>query len=185
MQLRTANSRESMRIIRRFSRRPHVETRSSLFLGLVVIVMIAGCGRDPSNTKPEAGHKHEHVAPHGGTAVVLGDEAYHLELVRDANAGRLQAYVLDGHLENFVRIPAGSFEITARINGRDEVLAFKPVANPATGETAGNSALFEAAAPWLNTNASFDAVLRELTIRGSSFKNVEFNFPTGNDVAGK
>ena len=41
----------------------------------------------------------------------LGEHAYNLELVRDAEAGKLVAYVLDGHAENFIRIAAPSIEV--------------------------------------------------------------------------
>jgi len=151
----------------------------------MALMLTVGCGRESAGRGSSSGHGHVHVAPHGGTAVILGNEIYHLELVRDPAAGKLQAYVMDGHLADFIRIPAGSFEIAARFGGREEILTFKPVANPATGETVGNTSLFEAGADWLKTNADFDGVLRELTIRGSRFENVEFNFPKGNEATGK
>jgi len=56
------------------------------------------------------------------------------------------------------------------------------VANAATGETVGDTALFEAQAEWLKTNASFDAAINELQVRGNTYANVRFNFPKGNDT---
>ena len=125
--------------------------------------------------------KHEHQAPHGGTPVVLGDEAYHLELVRDAPAGTLQAYVLDGEMENFIRSDARSLEIVATVGGAPQTLALTPVANRATGETVGDTSLFEARADWLKSTAQFDGELKAITIRGTTFRDVKFNFPKGND----
>jgi hypothetical protein len=113
--------------------------------------------------------------------VVLGDEAYHLEFVSDAANGKLQAFVLDGEMENFVRSAAASFEVTATINNEKRSLVFQAVADPATGEKVGDTALFEAQADWLKTTPKFDAVLTSLTIRGSAFVAVPFNFPLGND----
>lgn len=113
--------------------------------------------------------------------VELGEHQGNLEFVRDASAGRLTAYVLDAHAENFVRVPLGSFTLTATVAGMAETLTFRPVANTATGEKPGDTSQFEAAAEWLKTAASFDAVLPELTVRGTAFKDVRFNFPKGNE----
>jgi hypothetical protein len=142
--------------------------------------LLAGCGeRAPSVPPPDDAHLHKDVPPHGGTAVALGDD-YKLELVLDAPAGKLDAYVFDGEFENFVRIATESFEVTARLPGREEVLAFKAIPNTATGETVGDTSMFETRAEWLKTQLSFDAVLKQVTVRGNTFSNVVFNFPKGN-----
>ncbi|MET0262159.1 MAG: hypothetical protein ABW223_04625 [Rariglobus sp.] len=163
-------------------------TRSMVgLLALVVSLgLVSACSKNekPKGANNGAHHHHEHVAPHGGTLVVLGDEAFHLELVRDAEAGRLEAYVMDGELEKFIRLPLASFEMTASVNGVTQTLMFKPVANAATGETAGDTSLFSVEAEWLKTHASFDAVITAITVRGTTFTAVQFNFPKGNDAGG-
>jgi hypothetical protein len=147
---------------------------------LAVIALLAGgCSREGTAELPR---KHEHHPPHGGTPVVLGDEAYHLEFVRDAAAGRMDFYVLDGEMENFIRIAAPSIEVAADADGRKRPLVFRAVANPETGETVGDTSQFEAEADWLKSTASFDAVLAEIDVRGSRFAHVGFNFPKGNDT---
>lgn len=146
-------------------------------------LFMAGCGRQPA-TVNAAPAKHEHHAPHGGTPVMLGDEAYHLELVRDATTGILQAFILDGEMENFVRSPTPSFEIEASVGAEKPSLVFAAVADPATGETVGDTALFETRADWLKTVAAFDGVVKSLTINGTTFTAVRFNFPHGNDPDG-
>lgn len=108
-----------------------------------------------------------------------------MELVLDPAAGRLQAFVLDGEMENFIRIAAGAIEIDAKAAGQDEQLKLQPVANSATGETAGNTSLFEAKADWLKHTTNFDATLKEIDVRGSIYSNVKFNFPKGNDEDAK
>jgi hypothetical protein len=145
---------------------------------------LGACSKSGSQPTPLTGTpaaRHEHHPPHGGTAIVLGNEAYHLELVVDSVAGRLSAYVLDGEMENFIRVNAASFEVIA--NGGDEkrILTFCAIANPATGETIGDTSQFEAQADWLKAVATFDASLRSLDIRGTTFSAVAFNFPRGND----
>lgn len=148
--------------------------------------LVAGCSRpETPGSMNNAVQKHEHHPPHGGTAVELGQEEYHLELVLDPQAGKIQMFVLDGELEKFVRISAASMEVTARIPGQEQRLVFLPVANNATGETIGDTSLFEAQAEWLKSIASFDAVLKEVVVKGNPYTNIAFNFPKGNDEAAK
>ena len=157
---------------------------AALIAGLLMtaLVFASGC-RQKSETASVSAKpaKHEHHPPHGGTPVVLGDEVYHVEFVLEAAAGKLQAFVLDGELENFIRSSAPSFEVVADVGGEAKTLVFSPVANPATGETAGDTSLFEAQADWLKTTKAFDAVLKTLNVRGTVFSDVKFNFPKGND----
>jgi hypothetical protein len=156
--------------------------RSSLccILLAVALTALSGCSKPPAVSGQP--HKHVHHPPHGGTPVVLGDEVYHVELVRDAEAGRLQAYVFDGELENFIRSSVPSIEIDATVGGAPRPLVLQAVPNPATGETVGDTSLFEAQADWLKTTKEFDGVLKSITIRGTTFTDVKFNFPKGNDT---
>lgn len=146
------------------------------------LLLLAACSKPaPSSERVAPVARHEHQAPHGGTAVVLGEEIYHLELVRDAEAGRLTAYVLDGEMEAFVRIKAATFEVGAVVAGARQTLQFRAIANAATGETVGSTSQFEAQAEWLKKTAAFDATLSALEIKGTTFTGVAFNFPKGND----
>ena len=154
-------------------------------LGLLLlasVALIAGCAKSspgPAAVPPPA--KHEHHPPHSGTPVVLGDEVYHVELVLDPATGKLSAYVLDGEMENFIRSAAPSFEMSALVKGELKALTLRAVPNPATGETVGDTSLFETQADWLKTTKNFDGVIKSLAIRGTTFTDVEFNFPDGND----
>lgn len=152
---------------------------------LALAALLAGCGQkapsDIAALPPSAPAKHHHDPPHGGTGVELGEEDFHLEFLRDGATGRMRVYVLSAHMEGFVRLPLESFEVAATVGGKQETLVFKAVANTATGETVGDSAQFETQADWLKETKTFDAVLKEITIRGKSYKSVKFNFPRGND----
>jgi hypothetical protein len=163
-----------------------------LFFSALVVLLVPGCGKKNTHDSHDHGshgagahaehkHGHQHTAPHGGTAVVLGDEAFHLEFVLDQESGSMTAYVLDAHMEKFVRCGATEFVVEAQVNGKAEPLTFKPVANLATDETVGDTSQFIANAPWLKTTQSFDAKLVDLTIRGTRFEKVAFNFPKGNE----
>jgi hypothetical protein len=135
---------------------------------------VAGTAHDP--VKP-----HVDQPPHGGTPVVLGDEEFHVELVRDPAAGTLRAYILDGEMEDFVRIHAPAFTIQADLDGRKETLTFKPVADLATGETVGDTSLFEARADWIRQADHFKGVIVNLPIHDQVYRAVAFDFPEGND----
>jgi len=121
----------------------------------------------------------------GGAPVELGEEENHVEFVLDAPNGRLQAFVTDGELENFVRIDAPSLEVSGQIAGRGEKLTLQPIANDATGEKVGDTSLFEVEADWLKMTPTFDAVLKEITVNGKTYTNISFNFPKGNDESKK
>lgn len=150
----------------------------------VFALALAGCGPHEHNHDHDhdghdhGAHVHSHEAPHGGAPVVLGDEAFHLEFVRDAEAGTLSAYVLDGHMENFVRVTNAA--IALRIQD-GEPLALAAIANTATGETVGDTSQFQARAEWLLTTSNFTAIIPAITIRGTTFTNVSFSYPEGNE----
>ncbi|HWC61322.1 MAG TPA: hypothetical protein VHC44_16635 [Verrucomicrobiae bacterium] len=157
------------------------------FTILILIGLAAGfcggCSKSESTTASSQGavHKHEHHPPHGGAPVELGEEEYHVEMVLDAPAGKMQAFVLDGELENFIRVAAPALEVDAQVSGHEEKLMFHPVANTATGEKVGDTSLFEAQADWLKTTPTFDGVLKEITVRTKTYTNIAFNFPKGSD----
>src|SRR5688572_12136141 len=138
----------------------------------VVLLGLAGCTKSPDANLPAAPAGHAHTAPHGGTLVELGEHGYNLELVRDGDAGRLAAYILDGHAENFVRIPATAIELVAIAGGERRPLTLRAVANPATGETVGDTSQFEAQADWLKNAAEFPGEIPAIDIRGTKFRNV-------------
>jgi hypothetical protein len=154
----------------------HLRRALVLLLCTVGGFAFVGCGKKD----PHAGHSHStghvHKAPHGGTLVELGDHAYNLELVRDAAAGKLTAYVLDGHAENFVRIKSPLIEVVAMPGGMRTPITLQAVANTATGETVGDTSQFEAQADWLKTAGEFAGIVT-VEIRGTTFSQVAFVLP--------
>ena len=150
-----------------------------------MLAVLAGCGREGASrkgtTETPVPAVHQHVAPHGGTAVELGHEEFHLELVLDVAAGKLTGYVLDGELEQFIRISSPTIRLLARLNGAEVELELKAMGNLATGEKAGDTSQFEGTADWLRSTPRFDARIPEVTIRGKTYRDVSFNFPKGNE----
>ncbi len=139
---------------------------------LAVLALMTGCGESERTT---SGGGHHHESPHGGTAVELGDHEAHLDVVLDPAAGKLTAYVMDAHAENFVRIPAESFEISAKLPAGETTLTLKAVANAASGEKVGDTSQFEARSDAFKGVAGFDAELKQLVVRGKTYSKIPFH----------
>ncbi len=152
--------------------------RNKYSLGALVILslLVAGCGGQHEHTHDHAAG-HVHTAPHGGVLVELGDHLYNLEFLFNPATGRLQAWVLDGHAENFVRSAMPSFEVVITTAGGPRTVVMLPVANPATGETVGDTSQFEAEVPWLAAIGAFAAEIPGVTVRGTQFENVALVYP--------
>ena len=138
-------------------------------LAAVLVVTLGGCSK-PETASSSGGHAHQ--APHGGTLVEVGEHAYNVELVRDPAEGRLTAYVLDGHAENFIRITAPAFELVAFTGGERRRITLHAVANSATGETVGDTSQFEGQADWLKNTSEFPGEIPAIEIHGTRFQNV-------------
>lgn len=132
---------------------------------------------------------HEHHAPHEGALVVLGEEFAHVEFVLDPGAGSLTAYILDGEAENSIRIGQESIEVVikdtvpptdgAGVSG--DALILKAVSDVLTGETAGDTSEFAARSERLKGVRKFTAVISVISVKGQTFKNIEFRYPEGNE----
>jgi hypothetical protein len=131
-----------------------------------------------------AQHGHVHVAPHGGTLVELGDHQYNLELVLDPTAGKLAAYVLGGHAENFIRVSQPSLELSIVTVTGPRSLTLNAVGNAATGETPGDTSQFEASAEWLKAAGPLTGTVARIEVRGSAFTSIAFSVAPVNAAAG-
>ena len=144
---------------------------------LALCALAGGCGKGATGSAPdEKPQLHKDVPPHGGTPIPLGDD-YNLELVRDPAEGTLSGYVLDDEMEDFVRSSSTSITVVARFGGQTRTLVLGAVANPATGETVGDTSLFQGRADWLKATSTFEGSLTSLTIRKTTFTDIGFSFP--------
>jgi hypothetical protein len=153
---------------------------ASLSAGLALgfgLVLLPGCGN--KSAAPAKTAQYVDQPPHGGTPVALAGGEYHVELVREADTGMLSAYVLDDEMEDFVRSSSPSFPLLVTGPGPAQTLVLSAVANPATGETVGDTSLFQGQADWLKTTGNFNATLHGLIVRGKTLPDVSFNFPAG------
>jgi hypothetical protein len=141
---------------------------------LGAFALLAGCGKKATHEPPEdqAGKGHVHAAKHGGVAVELGEHEYQIEFTVGETPGTIRAYIMDGHMEEFVRIEAATFAATAAVDGQTIPLVFAAVADPATGEKIGDSSLFEAKVAGLNAGAAVELKIPALLIKGRTYTNI-------------
>jgi hypothetical protein len=138
----------------------------------------AGCGEPPPRVSAaKAFAPHAHDARHGGVTVELGDEEFHVEFAWAGTAGVIQAYILDGELENYVRVATESFSATVTLEGAERPLVFHAVGNSATGESAGDTALFEARADWLAARPALRVSVPSLSVKGRTYPNLFLELP--------
>jgi hypothetical protein len=127
----------------------------------------------------DADADHDQAPPHGGTPVVVADDQFHLELVLDATAAKMRAYVLDGHLEGYVQVPETNFVMVAKAGGKNEQLVFQRTPEPTSGSVPEKSSIFEAQADWLKVAKEFEGLIPTITLNGKTFTNILFSFPKG------
>jgi hypothetical protein len=141
-----------------------------LLRAFALLALLSACATKPPPAEAAA---HSHRAPHGGTLVELGDHLYNVELVRDRTAGKLTAWIFDAHAENRVRIQSPTIDLIAMPGGQFTRLPLEPVANPATGETIGDTSQFEAQADFLKTAGEFAGIV-SVEIKGTRFDKVPY-----------
>ena len=149
-----------------------------LILFLAVLGWVGfGCNKGDQDHDHETGH-HAHQPKNGGQLIEVGNHQFNLEILPDPALGRFTIWVLDAHAENYVRIPVRSLELTLQTGGAEHLLSFPAIANPASGETVGDTSQFEAAAEWLKSVRNLTGTVRGLVIRGHPFGDLPFRYPS-------
>ncbi len=150
---------------------------------LLVSLLVAACKpRDPAPSQAATGAPaasgHAHKSLMGGQLVELGDHEANLELKYDAARGVLQAWVLDGHAENFVRVSMALFDVQEAAGAR-RTITLRAVANGITGENVGDTSSFEGEASWLGGVGHFDGIVKALKVRDVVYRDIPFHFHPG------
>jgi hypothetical protein len=149
---------------------------AAVFLLLLSILGLGACSRrEPAADEHANGGGHRHTAPHGGQLVELGDHQFNLEFKYDAARGMLQAWVLDGHAENFVRVRMTLFDVQ-EAGGQQRTITLRALANSMTGENPGDTSAFEGEARWLGEIGHFDGVVKAIQVRDTVFRDIKFHF---------
>jgi len=145
-------------------------------LGLLagIVLWSTGCSKEGDHDHAAHGGGHAHEPKNGGQLVEVGKHQFNFEILTDATAGKMTAWVLDAHAEGYVRIPAPTLQVQARVDGQDKLLVLAAVANAASGEKVGDTSQFEGTAEWLKTAKDFSGKIVGVTLGGQNFGDVAF-----------
>lgn len=149
-------------------------------LAAATALLLAGCGEHDHAGHDHGDEGHSHDSLQGGLAVELGDHQFQLDLLAVPETGQLKAFIMDAHVENFVRVPLKSFDLMIEpAGGPAKTLTLAAQANAASGETVGDTSAFLGQADWLKGVTNFTAILPQLEIRGQTFRGVAIRYPGG------
>ncbi len=144
-----------------------------------IAVGLTGCGEHDHQGHAHAGGGgggHKHGSAHGGVATELGEHQYQLDLLHDPATGTLTAWIMDGHMEGFVKIATAEIAATASTATATNAVVLKAVANAATDEKAGDTSQFQGQSDALKGVGGFALVVPVLEIRGNRFTNVTVTY---------
>jgi hypothetical protein len=119
-----------------------------------------------------SGHAHQPLM--GGELVGIGEHQFNLEFKYDTTRGVLQAWVLDGHAENFVRVSMALFDVQ-EAGGQLRTITLRALANEMSGEKVGDTSAFEGEAHWLGEVAHFDGIVKAIRVRDTDFRDIAFH----------
>jgi hypothetical protein len=149
------------------------------FVAFLLAFAVAGCGaehdHDHDHETEHAGH--QHVAPHEGLLVELGNHAANIEFVFDAKKGELIAYLLGPHAEQPVRSDAESLDVTVQVGNKWIAMKLMPVATAVSGEKVGDTSTFRGQAAVLIGAKTFTGRVGPLRLRGVDFETTAFTWP--------
>jgi len=128
-------------------------------------------------------HGHIHLAPHGGTLIVLGMHSAHVEIVHDAASGAMDLYVLDGSAVNTFSMPAKPIEIEVRLlpDGEWTTVSLLPSEDPEFRPTETQTLKFSAVVDFLKGVDAFGIRLPAMEIAGTPYQGVTTGYPEGNE----
>ena len=136
------------------------------------LLLLFGCSTDPHSS--DHGGLHIHQPLRGGVLMELGKHGsgYNLEILQNTN-DQLEIFILDAHAENYVRISQPTIELT--LTDSNQTMSLGAVADPATGERVGNSALFRTESN-ISKNIPLQGILRSLKIGSKTYSDQPFEF---------
>ena len=137
-------------------------------------LMGPACKKHDDHAHATEGHGHQ--PKNGGQLVEVGKHQFNIEVLVDAPKGKVTAWILDAHAEDYVRIAAPELRMSAAIGPATQEVKLVAMANTASGEKVGDTSQFEGSADWLKSNASFHGTFHDVTLRGMAFGNVVFQY---------
>ena len=149
-------------------------SRTLRIIAVGCLLAATGCGSD------SGGHDHDqdhvHVAPRGGRLIELGNHDGNLEILLEADTGRVRMFVLGAHAEYPVRLTEERIQLTlTQPKALDVELV--AVASELTGETVGDTSAFEAVVPELVGEKALAGKLGAFVYKGRTFRDTSIEFP--------
>ncbi len=157
------------------------------FAAATLAAITACSGSEASHGDAEHSHEgegHAHEAQFGGTLVELGDHFANLEFTWDAETGEVALYTWDAHVTGSERssTEAPSLTIAPHVHEGEGVepfaLVLAPRVSETTRETVGDSSKFTGQHDSLKGLDHFTVTVAEVTLKGKTFKDVEFMHPS-------
>ena len=152
--------------------------------------ILTGCGGgndgfktadEVKKVRPAAGqkdhdhdHGHDHHAPHHGSLTELGDHVAQIELVLDAEAGKLTVYVLDGEAEKGLAVDQTELELALTLPEAKEPLTLKLAPADAAKPEAG----FVVQDDKLKGVKAFKGTLASLKLKDQAHEKIAVEFDT-------
>jgi hypothetical protein len=130
------------------------------------------------------GHHHAEHGPHKGTLVVLSGHKHHLELVLDAETGKLTGYVLCDEAKDAVAIKQSELVLGVALPGKEKddlPEPFEVTLSAVKPSEAGEASEFAGESEKLKGVKEFNAVLTSIKVGEKEETEVKFNFPKGNE----
>lgn len=154
----------------------------ALALLVPALVLSSGCGKKDDHAGHDHaagdGHSHgghSHDPKMGGQLVEIGSHEFNLELLRDSASGKVTAWVLDGHAENFVRLTNETVSISVTGEaGKEEAVVLKATANSATGEKLGDTSQFEGQSDVFKTAKPLAVRVPSIQIKAKQYSGISF-----------
>ena len=146
----------------------------------LLVAFAVACSQDNDHDHDHDKDKsHAHDSKMGGKLVDL-DHVVQLEFVLDSKAGKLTAYVWDGHVENAVKVTQETIDVQVRPKGGDAfTIKLAAQTSKLSGNKPGNSSQFEAASDRLKGLDHIEGTVVRIKAKGNEWEGFEFH--AGND----
>ena len=144
-------------------------TRSLLPL-ILAAGFSASCGGDSHGHDHDGGHAH--AAAFGGQVVELGDHFANLEVIHNAETGRLAIYTMDAHNENTSKSSTPELTVSVEAGGAEFDLTLAANTDTTKGNEEGASALFEVVDERLIGVETAHLTVASVNVRGKDFEDV-------------
>ncbi len=109
------------------------------------------------------GHDHDEKGPHGGDLFVLGNEAYHAELVLDEERDQVTVVLLDATAKQPVAIQEPHMLVNVRGGGAPRQHKLSPLYSE--GQTTGPTAMYAAVGKQLMNDLHSPGAVAKLAVR--------------------